>query len=229
MQKREENLNINKNKKQIFKKKQDIKKSLSINTNLKSYGGFTQEKKNLKKKINKPRKFKISFKTLKRLRKIMRNKPLLYPYGFEKKSRIVRLKQLMTLKKHFKRINVRVTSNNVFCTLIDVLRNKTLTLGYAGKYSVKTSKKTLKFSSKVILESFYGEIKKKLRGQQIIINIIAPKKLRKKIFWFFVNKLRKENKIIRKCIFNIQPKKAFNGCRVAKQKRKKRKGLRIFN
>jgi hypothetical protein len=72
-------------------------------------------------------------------------------------------------------------------------------------------------------------VKEKLRGQQIIINIIAPKKLRKKIFWFFVNKLRKENKIIRKCIFNIQPQKAFNGCRVAKQKRKKRKGLRIFN
>ena len=49
MQKRDENLNINKNKKQIFKKKQDIKKSLSINTNLKSYGGFTQEKKKFKK------------------------------------------------------------------------------------------------------------------------------------------------------------------------------------
>jgi hypothetical protein len=229
MQKRDEKLNINKNKKRIAKKKQDIKNLLSINTNSKRLSTLNLEIKNSKKRHNKPRKFRISFKTLKRLRRIMRSKPILYPYGFEKKSRMVRFKQLKNLKKHFKRINIRVTSNNVFCTLIDVLRNKTLILGYAGKYSVKTSKKTLKFSSKVILESFYGEIKKKLRGQQIIINIIAPKKLRKKIFWFFVNKLRKENKIIRKCIFNIQPKKAFNGCRVAKQKRKKRKGLRIFN
>lgn len=228
MQKRDENLNINKNKKLVTKKKPDIKKSFSINTSTKKVIGFNLDSKNKNKKINKIRKFKISFKTLKRLRKIMRNKPLLYPYGFEKKSRLVRLKQLKNLKKHFKKVNVRVTSNNVFCTLIDVLRNKTLIIGCAGKYSVKTSKKTLKFSSKVILESFYNEIKKKLRGQQIIINIIAPKKLRKKIFWFFVNKLRKENKIIRKCIFNIEPKKAFNGCRAAKQKRKKRKGLRIF-
>jgi len=227
MLKHEENSNIS-FKKIVKKKKQDIKKPLSIITNIKKTIVSSFERKNLKKKIKNKRKFKISFKTLKRLRKIMRNKPVLYPFGFEKKSRLIRIQYLKKKKKHFKRINIRVTSNNVFCTLVDVLRNKTLVLGSSGKYSVKTSKKTLKFSSRVILESFFEEIKKRLKGQQIIINIVSPLKLRKKIFWFFVNKLRKEIKLIRKCIFNIESKKAFNGCKVSKQKRKKRKGLRIF-
>jgi ribosomal protein S11 len=227
MPKQDENLNIN-IKKNYKKKKQSIKNPLSINTNIKNSNAFSFEKKTVNKKTKTKRKFKISFKTLKRLRKVMRNKPVLYPFGFETKNRLIRLQQLKSQKKHFKRINIRITSNNVFCTLVDVLRNKTLVLGSSGKYSVKTSKKTLKFSSRVILESFFEEIKRKLKGQQIIISIVSPRKLRKKIFWFFVNKLRKEIKLIRKCIFNVEAKKPFNGCKVAKQKRKKRKGLRIF-
>ena len=78
----------------------------------------------------------------------MRNKPVLYPFGFETKNRLIRLQQLKSQKKHFKRINIRITSNNVFCTLVDVLRNKTLVLGSSGKYSVKTSKKNIKIQFK---------------------------------------------------------------------------------
>jgi hypothetical protein len=67
------------------------------------------------------------------------------------------------------------------------------------------------------------EIEPKVMNNKILITIIAPKNLKKKI----VNQIQKT--LINKNIFiEVNEKKTFNGCRPKKQKRKKRKGLRIF-
>jgi ribosomal protein S11 len=124
--------------------------------------------------------------------------------------------------KEYLVLTIRLTQNNVFCTL----RNKdkkTILIGSGGKYKIKTSKNRIKFSSDIILKSFLKEIKDKISKNKLLINITAPKKLKKKI----INQLSQtiKNKTM---IININHKKSFNGCRPKKQKRKKRKGLRIF-
>ncbi len=125
-------------------------------------------------------------------------------------------------KQKSKKIYIRFTQNNIFCTLTTNL-HKTILVRSSGKYKIKTSKKKIKFSSKVILASFLKEVRSKILANKILINIIAPKNLRKKI----INQIFKS--FSHKYIYiDINEKKAFNGCKPKKQKRKKRKGLRIF-
>jgi len=130
-----------------------------------------------------------------------------------------------SLSEVHNRINVKITSNNIFCTLSNLKTKKTLLIASAGKYKIKTSKRTLKFSFKIIFENFLKEIKNKILDNKLIFVITAPKRIRrrliKQIKFFF--KFFKKHFII-----HFKDKKCFNGCRPAKKKRKKRKGFRIF-
>jgi ribosomal protein S11 len=125
--------------------------------------------------------------------------------------------------KPFKKLSVRVTPNNIFCTLTNLANNKTLSLGSSGKYAIKTSKKKLRFSSKLIIQSFLEDIKKKIKTDPLLINLISPIKIRKAILKQLSGSLKGKDLIL-----NIEEKKCFNGCRSKKNKRKKHKGLRIF-
>lgn len=127
-------------------------------------------------------------------------------------------------KNVYKKIFIRLTQNNIFCTLTNN-KNKILLTSSSGKYKIKTSKKKIKFSSAIVLKSFLNEVKKRIINGKILINIISPKNLRKKIVREFYNSVKKN----RNFFINIHHKKVFNGCRPRKQKRKKRKGLRIFH
>jgi ribosomal protein S11 len=122
-----------------------------------------------------------------------------------------------------KKLSIRVTPNNVFCTLKNILRKKTISLGSSGIYKVKTSKKTLRYSTKVILEYFLKTIKKELNSKKVIVNIIGPIRIRKAILKQLKKYFKKSSLIL-----NIENKKCFNGCRPKKKKRKKQKGLRVF-
>jgi ribosomal protein S11 len=70
---------------------------------------------------------------------------------------------------------------------------------------------------------FFEKIKNKLLSKNILVNIIGPKKIKKSILEQVSNSLKHKNLII-----NVDSKKCFNGCRPAKKRRKKKKGLRIF-
>ena len=157
-----------------------------------------------------------------------------------KKKKLLRLRKLYlkatysfniyfrNILKFFKKINkylilsIRLTQNNIFCTLKNS-RKKTILIGSSGKYKIKTSKNKIKFSSSIVLKSFLKEIKSKISKNKVLINISGPKKLKKKIVYQLCQTIKNKNMFI-----NINHKKSFNGCRPKKQKRKKRKGLRIF-
>jgi len=84
-----------------------------------------------------------------RMRKMLKHKPYLTNPTFQK----ITMKNIS--KKFYKQINIRITPNNVFCTLKNNLRNKTLYVASTGKCNTKTSKKILKYSSKIITQTFF--------------------------------------------------------------------------
>jgi ribosomal protein S11 len=83
-------------------------------------------------------------------------------------------------KNKLKKIYIRLTQNNIFCTLTNN-KFKTLVISSSGKYKIKTSKKKLKYSSAIVLKSFLKEIKPKVLNAKLLISITAPKKLKKKL------------------------------------------------
>jgi len=120
-------------------------------------------------------------------------------------------------------IKIKIIPNNVFCTFIDNIENKTKLIVSAGKYKLNVSRKKLKFTSKIILAKFIDEIKNQIKNSTILIDIYSPIKQKKSIIKKLISSLKK-NKLIIKSL----PVKCFNGCRPKKKKRKKQKGLRIF-
>lgn len=156
-------------------------------------------------------------KTFFRFRKMFKNKSYILNPTYQE---IISLKNST---KPFKKLSIRVTPNNIFCTLTNLANNKTLNLGSSGKYAIKTSRKKLRFSSKLIIQSFLDEIKNKIKSDRLLINLISPIKIRKAILKQLSGYLTKKDLIL-----NIEEKKCFNGCRPKKKKRKKQKGLRIF-
>jgi ribosomal protein S11 len=125
--------------------------------------------------------------------------------------------------KFYKRIFIRIRPNNIFCTLIDEQKKKTLYVTSSGKCGLNTSKKTLRYSGKIITQSFFDNIKKYSQEDYFLITIIGPKKMKKPILEIISNNLKGKNLII-----DVKSKKCFNGCRPPKKRRKKQKGLRIF-
>ena len=81
----------------------------------------------------------------------------------------------------------------------------------------------MRFSSKIITQQFFEKIKENLAAKKLIINVIGPKKIKKSILEQISNNFKNKSLII-----NVDSKKCFNGCRPAKKRRKKKKGLRIF-
>jgi len=186
-----------------------------------------QKQKNLnfkKKFVSKYKKFKLNKQNLDkskfsflRIRKLLKYKSYIANPTYQRLNK-------KDISNDFKsRINIRITPNNVFCTLRDSIRNKTLFLTSSGKSNVKTSKKVVRFSSKLITQVFFEKIRENLLSKNVIVNIIGPKKIKKSILEQVSNNLKNKNLII-----NVDSKKCFNGCRPAKKRRKKKKGLRIF-
>ena len=133
------------------------------------------------------------------------------------------LNKLKNSKIFTHRLNINLKFNNIFCTFINIYKNKLLLSRSSGKYNIKTSKKNLKHTFKIILTNFLKDIKKKVFFKSLIISIIAPVRLRKKILIFISRYFRRKNLLIR-----FKRLKCYNGCRPPKKIRKKRKRLRFF-
>ena len=132
-------------------------------------------------------------------------------------------------------ITMRFAANNAFLTISIKKPNglvKLLFAKSAGYYKLKVSKKISKFNQLLILKKYLKEIKKVIRkhkkkNQKFIIFLKAflPLKLRQKAVNFINNVYKTQVEML---LYKFLEKKAFNGCRPKKKKRKKRKGLRIF-
>jgi len=120
-------------------------------------------------------------------------------------------------------IKIKFTQNNIFLTYSKIENNNTLKVFSTGKEKIKTSKKLLKFSTKIFFPSVFEKISEDIKNKILIINIICPNYLKS-------NLIKTISKFLQFNIFilNIKNNKCFNGCKVKKQKRKKRKMFRIF-
>lgn len=135
-------------------------------------------------------------------------------------------KMIVRRKKTFRhRVNIYLKLNNIFCTFSRQSNNNILLSRSSGSYKIKTSKKNLKHTYKLVLINFFREVmEKRYRSlKRFIFFIVAPVRLRKKILKIIGNFFRKKNLLI---IFRRL--KCFNGCRPPKRVRKKRKRMRFF-
>ena len=128
------------------------------------------------------------------------------------------------IKSFSLKVYIRLKPNNIFCTLIDLKENRILLNMSSGKYKMQTSKKRLKYNSKILLEYFFKDTQTYLlKKKNIILELISPIKIRKRIIRFIKTILTRKNLIL-----YTNEKKCFNGCRAAKKRRKKRNRIRIF-
>lgn len=129
-------------------------------------------------------------------------------------------------QSHIYKLVVNITSNNIFCTLINLKDQKTSLQLSAGKCNIICSKKLLKYATKIVLESFLKQSEVFLLSSEVIVKFSGPVRLRRFVLnsIFYNLRLFKVSKIF----FDIKQNKCFNGCRPAKKKRKKNKGLRLF-
>lgn len=132
------------------------------------------------------------------------------------------------------KITIRITSNNIFCTLASKKPSGDLVLqaASAGKYRLKVTKKRLKHQYKPFLKKFFAKIWPRLGLGNLMIFITAPIRLRKKIISLLPKlrsyRLKAKKKCGRRAIFiKVCRKKCFNGCQSPKKRRKKRKGIRL--
>jgi ribosomal protein S11 len=169
----------------------------------------------------------LNFKKKKLIKKLRIKKKLKQlfnkkPFFFNRNSLFL---QKNINKKYFFKLIITLKANNIFCSFFNTKTKKTLKIISSGIYKIKTSKKSLKFSTKNILKMFLGTIKKKYKlfNKKLLIKITAPIRIRKKIIKQLSNSFKTNSLII-----NIEEKKCFNGCRPSKKKRKKKKGFCIF-
>ncbi len=119
--------------------------------------------------------------------------------------------------------NIKITPNNIIIALTDKL-GQLKYLTSAGKLGLACSKRTLKFVVKMVLAHFFTHLKKKKIAEAIYFRITAPKHFRRRVLKSI---MKKEIRAGRNLLEGLS-KLPFNGCRPPKERRKKRKGLRIF-
>jgi len=176
----------------------------------------------------------------KKSNRISKRKPILKANIFKKQKNFLRVRKSFRdkcqannptfrfisgkgLKFFEKLISIKIKPNNVFCALSDRLSGKTIYITSSGKCQIKTSKKMLRFSSKLILQSFFNNIKPLLKREGIIVRMVGPKRLKKPVVEQLTTVLRGKSLLI-----TSEGKKCFNGCRAPKKRRKKQRGMRIF-
>lgn len=165
------------------------------------------------KKKSKYKYKKLTVKSYNKLKRLFNSKPYILKPTFQNLLENQNIEYLLTF---------RITANNVFCNLKDLNKKKTLIVCSAGKYKLNVSKKTVKFSHKIIIQKFLEEIDPSILTSFLLINISGPKKIKKQVIKSLSNFLEKKNYII-----DVKNNKCFNGCRPSKKKRKKQKRFRI--
>lgn len=174
---------------------------------------------NKQKAKNEPEELKKKRK-LRKLRKL--NRLILKKTKYFKRKKFKKIFNFLSKKIKYN-INIKITPNNIFCILKNNNTNKTILLISAGILDLKITKKKLKFVNKILIQNFIDKIGKKLNQKTCIVKISGPKKITK-----FISKKLILSLLKTRLLINFLNKKIFNGCRVKKTRKKKRKGLRVF-
>lgn len=134
------------------------------------------------------------------------------------------LKNTIPNQLYFHKITIHVKPNNIFCTLANIYKKRVLSHYNTGMFFIKTTKKRLKQNLVKVLFFFLKKIYKRLK-KTVILNLIVPKNLKKKLFKQISSMFLTRQKHI---LINVQSKKCFNGCRPPKKQRKKHKYNVLF-
>lgn len=158
----------------------------------------------------------------------------LYKNYFKKLNKIYRkfnlLKKWYILKNtipnqlYFHKITIHVKPNNIFCTLANIQKKRVLSHYNTGMFFIKTTKKRLKQNLIKVLFFFFKKIYKRLK-RTVVLDLIVPKNLKKKLFKQISTTFLTRQKHI---LINIPSRKCFNGCRPPKKQRKKHKYSLLF-
>lgn len=167
---------------------------------------------------------------------------------FSKKSKL-----FLAKKEYFGyKLTIVVKANNVFCTITSLKENKILATCTAGKYNVKLSKKTIRYTYNTIITRFLKiakkysfkatkkdkkEFRKERKKNKKAIPFTFTRKPTGGVIIDIVASARKRRKIIKNIRYNyrnvtllikVLEKKIFNGCRAPKKIRKKRRRMRVL-
>lgn len=185
-------------------------------------------KKKKKKRAQKNLKFKRWQNNATPLRFLSKFRIFIY---FLKRSQLTKKKKTRKTWKH--KIVIKITSNNVFCSLIDFSQStkKVIKTASAGQYKIKITKKRLRWAYIPFLKKFLSKVWPLLTVGGIMVFITARIRFRKHLaklvaplkYYQSKSKGRKG----RAFLIKFNRKKCFNGCRSPKKRRKKRKGLRL--
>jgi len=134
------------------------------------------------------------------------------------------LKKTIPNQNYFHKITIHVKPNNIFCTLANIYKKRVISHYNTGMFFIKTTKKRLKQNIVKVLFFFFKKIYKRLK-KTIILNLIVPKNLKKKLFKQISSMFLTRQKHI---LINIKSKKYFNGCRKNKKQSKKHKYSLLF-
>ncbi len=127
-------------------------------------------------------------------------------------------------KKTTYKMNIRLTCNNIFCSLKNVKKNRNIISKSSGTLNMQISKKTLKFIHKFFLDKFLIIIKRRIKMKTLLILFNGPIKIKKLV----IKQLKSFFMHLNLIILKVEETKVFNGCRVSKRKRNKNKGFRLI-
>jgi small subunit ribosomal protein S11 len=130
-------------------------------------------------------------------------------------------KNVETLPQYI--ITVKITPNNTMLTLTDKKGNVLIKMS-AGKIKLNSSKKNYKSICHLVITAFFTEVKKTSIKKKVLVKLIVPKNLKKKV----LRRVKYYAQRHRKSVIEHVRLLPFNGCRPPKSRRKKRKGLRLF-
>lgn len=118
----------------------------------------------------------------------------------------------------YQKLVIHIKSNNIFCTITNLTKNKILFFVSSGILNINTTKKKLNNNLTKILFVFIKKIFSYLKSP-LIIDIIASVRHKKNILKYINLFLRNKKKLF----LNLENKKCFNGCKAPKKRRKKHK------
>ena len=162
----------------------------------------------------------IQLKITKKKRKTFQSLHRINKYLFKYKI----IQSLNKRKNLLKKVNIKITQNNIFGTLVDIKKNRIVYSASAGKYKMPISYKRMQDNYKSFTLKFLTILSKFLKNfNNTVFNLITPLKYRKTVYNLIKRKIKTKIKKNKKkqnpqnLIINIIPKKCFNGCRLKKR------------
>jgi len=123
------------------------------------------------------------------------------------------------------KISFRITSNNVFLTMFDLVSKKVLFQMSAGMVNLNSSKRLAKNSAHKIVSQFIKKCRLQCYSKRILFEYSGPSRLRRPLLRRFLRTFK--NWRVRLLSIFLSANIIFNGCRPPKRRRKKKIRFRL--